>query len=192
MTPEEYEEELARLPPRRPMADWDVGDARAAARAAFLNTPAEMSAASAMAEAHQQFRHAVSPRRLAGIRRTRPDLADMIEDDLAWLRGVVANFDLLPFRDKVRHWRMVTTVPEAGGDVPSTRGTSPTWPGLREATFVLLDWHNAVCGDPPSRVWLAEELASLEPGLLTPSASGVRRELKLAAYLLAEWKAARL
>lgn len=178
----EYERAVADLPHPVPMAQWTSEQARAAARAAFDDAPSGTERERLLAEARREGRAAKTPKRLAGIRQRRPDLADIIEDDLAWLARHTSGFARWPFAEQIAYWYGVSGVPDGGGSVKSTRGTSATWPGLREAAFVLLAWRHATIALAPSIGWLAVELRAVQPGLDLP------RGRKLARQFLAEWR----
>lgn len=177
----EYERAAAELPAAVPIAHWTPEDARAAARAAFAQAPDEAARAGLLSEARRQARHARTPRRLAGIRERRPELAEVIEDGLSWLAFHTAGFARRPFAEQIAHWYDVTGVPEAGGSVQSTRGTSATWPGVRQAALVLLAWRDAT-GGAPTIGWLAGELRAIQPTL------DLERSRRLARHLIAEWR----
>lgn len=178
----EYERAVADLQPPVPMAQWTHEQARAAARAAFDEAPSGAERERLLAEARREGRAAKTPRRLEGIRQRRPDLAAIIEEDLAWLARHTAGFAGRPFADQIAHWYEVTGIPESGGSVKSTRGTAATWPGLREAAFILLAWRDATIARAPSIGWLAVELRAVQPELDLP------RGRKLARQFLAEWR----
>lgn len=178
----EYERAVADLPAPVPMTQWTNEQARAAARAAFDDAPSGAERERLLAEARREGRAAKTPRRLKGIRQRRPDLAAIIEEDLAWLARHTAGFARRPFADQIAHWYEVSGVPERGGSVKSTRGTAATWPGLRDAASVLLAWRAAVSARAPSIGWLAGELLEIQPGL-DPS-----RGRKLARQFLEDWR----
>lgn len=177
-----------RSPAPKPLARWTEEEAMIAAAAALADAPQAVRSSSTLAEARRQGRHAKTERRLAGIRARRPDLADIIEEDFAWLSMTVDGFARWPVREKIAHWYLVSGVAERGPSIKSTRGTSATWLGVREAAFVLLDWHRAARGRTPSLAWLAEALSRLEPGLARPTPNGVDRARKLARDLISDWR----
>lgn len=182
---------MVEVPPPLPMAEWSEDGAMAAARVAFTDAVAVRSDAHKLAEAREALRNARTAQRLAGIRKRRPDLADIIEGDFDWLNEVVVGFANWKFQDKVRHWIMVSAVPEAGAGMASTRGTAPTWPGVRPAAFVLLDWHRAAQGEDAPAPWLAERLRVIEPSLSDPTRGiargGIARDHKMAERAIEAW-----
>ena len=179
----DYDRAAAELPAAVARAPWTVAHARKAARAAFAPAPDDATRAGLLSEARRQARHAKTPRRLAGIRQRRPELAELIEDDLAWLAFHTAGFARRPFADRIAYWYEVTGVPDAGGSVTSTRGTSATWPGLRQAAFILLAWRTAT-GAAPTIGWLAGELRDVQSNL------DLQRSRKIARQFIVECETA--
>jgi hypothetical protein len=207
----EYEEAVASLPPARPIAEWSLEEARAAARDGFELGRAMIERDAELSEARVEARAAVTERRLAGIRKRRPELAARIESDLEWLAHHHAGFAGRPFREKIAYWYWLFTLDSADDEgfldfqiarergLPrvrpertgaSRRGTSATWPGLREAAFTLLRWRAAVGGPRVTVRWLADELRLIDPNLTRPDPRGGEPDMRQARRLLREWRAA--
>ena len=124
---------------------------------------------------------------MENIRKRRPDIAEAIDEAFAWLAYHTVDWDRLPFDVKVRDWIQISAMPNKGEGIASTRGTGATWPGVREAAFVFIDWHEAVEGKSPSIGWLSKKLSEIEPGLIErPEMNGADRAKKLARQMLKE------
>lgn len=196
MSADEYEKEFeaayaaleaANSPLLRPLSSWSIEEAETIARQAFASAPGDHQCARLVSEARNAVRAAKTPRRLEGIRKRRPDIAEVIDKELEWLAHHTVDWDRLPFDVKVKDWVDMSAMPKKGEGIASTRGTDATWPGVREAAFVLIDWHDAVEGKPPSIGWLSKKLAEIEPGLNErPEKSGADRAKKLARQMLKE------
>ncbi len=187
----QYEDAADQMQPPTAMREWSEEQAREAAKQAFHNAPRAIADASVLAHARREARHALTGRRLAGIRRRHPDLAAVIDSDFDWFRQFVVGFDRWSVREQVSYWYMITGVPEAGPSIGSTRGTSATWPGVRDAAFVLLDWYSATRGKEAPSGWLATSLVAIEPALTRLNANGVARERKVAREMIVAWRVRR-
>lgn len=163
----EYEQALANLPPVVPMAQWGEEDARAHADAAFREAPVKAEREHLRHEARRQARAAETPRRIDGIRRKSPELADLIESDLQYIRWTHAGVADWPFELQIKYWYWLYTreddsegfmdflirrerggplrkvQPRRKGEPRTGRGLKPGQPELRAAAFVLMDWRKA-------------------------------------------------
>lgn len=179
--------EAANSPLIRPKATWSIEEAETIARQAFASAPGDHQRARLVSEARNAIRAAKTPRRLEGIRKRRPDLAEIIDEAFDWLAYHTVDWDRLPFDVKVEGWVDMSAMPDKSEGMASTRGTDATWPGVREAAFVLINWHSATEGKPPSIGWLSKKLSEIEPGLNErPEKSGADRAKKLARQMLKE------
>ncbi|MBI1191412.1 MAG: hypothetical protein GC200_12125 [Tepidisphaera sp.] len=160
----EYEQALAAHVPPAPMDQWSEEDVRAHADAAFLEAPAALRREMLLNEARRQARAAKTPRRLEGIRRKSPELADLIEEDLEHIRRTTLGVDAWPLELQIKHWYWLYTRDDDGegfmdflirrerggppkkvqprrkGQPKTGRGLKPDHPGLRAAAFVMMDW----------------------------------------------------
>lgn len=178
--------EAANSPLLRPLSSWSIEEAEMIARQRFEAAPSDHKHRRLISEARDAIRAAKTPRRLEGIRKRRPDLAEIIDEAFDWLAYHTVDWDRLPFDVKVRDWIEISAMSEQSEGIASTRGTDATWPGVREAAFVLIDWHDAVEGKPPSIGWLSKKLSEIEPGLDAPTKSGANRAKKLARQMLTD------
>ncbi|WP_227340134.1 hypothetical protein [Sphingopyxis sp. P8] len=165
----EYERMVADLPAPVPMAQWTEEEARAHADAAFHEAPAALKREELLGEARRQARAAKTPRRIEGIRRKSPELADLIQEDLEHIRRTTLGADDCPFDLLIQYWYWLYTRDDDGegfmdflirrerggppknatqgdrrkGEQRTARGKRPSEPELRAAAFVLMDWRNA-------------------------------------------------